>query len=82
VEGWRNGLCRRLIRRLLMAAKASRRSVCLLFCRIWLWRAFFGCREVISEPADLSLSQDGLKENLEGVAQTSAKNGSAAASQR
>jgi hypothetical protein len=56
VEGRRNGLRRRLIRRLLMAAKASRQLVSLLIRRIRLRRTFFGFREVKSELADLSLS--------------------------
>jgi hypothetical protein len=79
VEGRRNGLCRHLIRRLLMAAKASRRFASLLICRIQLRRTFFGFREAKSKPADLSLSQGSLKTKLEGVAQTGNENGSAAA---
>jgi hypothetical protein len=82
VEGRRNGLRRRLNRRLLMAAKASRRFVSLLIHRIWLRRTFFGFREVKSKPADLSLSQGCLKTNLEGVARTGTKNGSTAAFRR
>jgi hypothetical protein len=54
VEGRRNGLSRRLNRRLLMAAKASRRFVSLLICRIRLRRTFFGFSEVKSKLADLS----------------------------
>jgi hypothetical protein len=60
VEGRSNGLRQRLIRRLLMAAKASRRSVSLLIRRIRLRRTFFGFREAKSKPADLSLSQGSL----------------------
>jgi hypothetical protein len=78
VEGQRNGIRRRLIGRLLMEAKASRRLVSLLIRRIWLRRTFFGFREAKSKPADLSLSQGSLKTNLEGVARTGTKNGSAA----
>ncbi len=66
VKGRRNGLCRRLNSRLLMAAKASRRFVSLLIRRIRLRRTFFGFREVKSKPADHSLSQGCLKTNLEG----------------
>jgi hypothetical protein len=79
VEGRRNGLCQRLIRRLLMAAKASRRFASLLICRIRLRRTFFSFRKAKSKPADLSLSQGSLKTNLEGVARTSTENGSATA---
>jgi hypothetical protein len=82
VEGRINRLLRRLSRRLLMAAKASRRFVSLLICRIWLRRIFFGFREVKSKPADLLLSQGCLNTNLEGVARTGTENGSAAAFQR
>jgi hypothetical protein len=82
VEGRRNGLRQRLNRRLLMAAKASRRFVSLLIRRIWLRRTFFGFREVKTKPADLSLSQGCLKTNLEGVARTGTENGSAAAFRR
>jgi hypothetical protein len=82
VKGRRNGLCRRLNSRLLMAAKASRRFVSLLIRRIRLWRTFFGFREVKSKPADHSLSQGCLKTNLEGVARIGTENGSAAAFQR
>jgi hypothetical protein len=79
VEGRRNRLRGRLIRRLLIAAKASRRFVSLLIRRIRLWRTFFGFREAKSKPADFSLSQGSLKTNLEGVARTGTENGSAAA---
>jgi hypothetical protein len=79
VEGRRNGLRLRLIRRILMAAKASRRFVSLFIRRIRLRRTFFGFREAKSKPADLSLSQGRLKMNLEGVARTVTENGSAAA---
>jgi hypothetical protein len=82
VEGQRNGLRRRLNRRLLMAAKASRRFISLLIRQIRLRRTFFGFREVKSKPADLSLSQGCLKTNLEGVARTSTENSSAAAFRR
>jgi hypothetical protein len=75
VEGRRNGLCQHLIGRILMAAKASRRFVSLLICRIWLQRTFFSFREVKSKPADLLLSQGSLKTNLEGVARTSSEMG-------
>jgi hypothetical protein len=75
VEGRRNGLRRHLIGRLLMVAKASRRFVSLLICRIWLRRTFFSFREVKSKPANLSLSQGSLKTNLEGVAQASSETG-------
>ncbi len=79
VEGRRNGLSLRLIRRILMAAKASRRFVGLFIRRIRLGRTFFGFREAKSKPADLSLSQGRLKTNLEGVARTGTENGSATA---
>ncbi len=76
VEGRRNRLRRRLIRRLLMATKALRRFVSLLICRIRLRRTFFGFREVKSKQADLSLSQGSLKTNLEGVLEPAPKTGS------
>jgi hypothetical protein len=60
VEGRRNGIRRRLIGRLFMAAKASRRLVSLLIRRIRLRRTFFGFREAKLKPADLSLSQGSL----------------------
>ncbi len=82
LEGRRNKLRRRLNRRLLMAAKASRRFVSLLIRRIRLWRTVFSFREVKSKPADLSLSQGCLKTNLEGVARTGTENGFATAFQR
>jgi hypothetical protein len=63
VEGRKNGLRRRVIRRLLMAAKASRRFISLLIRRIRLRRIFFGFREVKSNPADFSLSHGSLKTN-------------------
>ncbi len=79
VEGRKNGLHRGVIRRLLIAAKASRRFASLLIRRIRLRRIFFGFREVESKPADLSLSHGSLKTNLEGVTWTGTENGSAAA---
>ncbi len=78
----KNGLRRRVIRRLLMAAKASRRFVSRLIHQIRLQRIFFGFREVKSKPANLSQSHGSLKTNLEGVARTGAENGSAAAFRR
>jgi hypothetical protein len=82
VEGRRNRLCRRTIVRLLMAVKASRRSVSLTICRIRLRRIFFCFREAKSKPADLLLSQAVLMNNWEGVARISSKNDSAAAFRR
>jgi hypothetical protein len=79
VEGRRNGLRLPPIRRLLMAAKASRRFVSLFICRIRLRRTFLGFIEAKSKPADFSLSQGRLKMNLDGVARTGTENGSAAA---
>jgi hypothetical protein len=64
VEGRRNRLCRHTIVRLLMAAKASRRSVSLTICRIRLRWIFFCFREA----ADHLLSQAVLMNNWEGVA--------------
>jgi hypothetical protein len=51
---------------LLMAAKESRRSASLPVLQIWLRQTYFCFREAKSKPADLPLSQAGLRQTWRG----------------